>query len=317
MNLKDLDGNMIHTYTYEGGVTGEMMGVKDTFVPSTTLTDFVLETTLYQNGQSVESVSQTYKCADIDPSLCVKAGLAANSDNSKNNTFLILGAFSLMVLSLLAFVYYRYQIQKKSRGVNPYEAVTLLLVMSVATLGSLFTQAVPVHAQSSVTHNTGNSIPALYHYHRYKDNKPSWNKGLDPSNASVTYRAKMTNVADGTTIPNGTSLPVGTRFKVERDTPKNTDVSWVGTGYGYDSPYGRWINNAGAPPEKCDSDGFVAKVDYGSITNILFVTVKQWNWSRVYAFLTIDPPATKVVPLTSNVTCSVVYVLSILWALYV
>jgi len=33
ITLKDTKGNTIHTYTYKGGVTGAMMGVKDTFTP--------------------------------------------------------------------------------------------------------------------------------------------------------------------------------------------------------------------------------------------------------------------------------------------
>ena len=70
LTLTDEKGNVIHTYTYNGDVTGAMMGLKDTFVPEKTYSTFTLTATLEHKGSIFEKITIPYKCEDIDQSLC-------------------------------------------------------------------------------------------------------------------------------------------------------------------------------------------------------------------------------------------------------
>ena len=73
LTLMDEGNNVIHSYTYTGGITSSMMGVKDTFTPKKTYSNFSLKATLKNKGKIVEEVSQMYSCIDIDPTLCQKS----------------------------------------------------------------------------------------------------------------------------------------------------------------------------------------------------------------------------------------------------
>lgn len=62
LTLKDENNKVIHTYTYEGDVTGAMIGVKDTFTPPRDLTTFSLTATLTHKGALVDEVTIDYDC---------------------------------------------------------------------------------------------------------------------------------------------------------------------------------------------------------------------------------------------------------------
>lgn len=65
LTLKDHKGNTVHTYTYTGDVTGDMMGLKDIFTPEKDLTSFSLTATLVHKGTVVDEVTQTYDCTEL------------------------------------------------------------------------------------------------------------------------------------------------------------------------------------------------------------------------------------------------------------
>ena len=62
LTLKDENDKVVHTYTYEGDVTGAMMGVKDTFTPPRDLTTFSLTAALTHKGAVVDEVTIHYDC---------------------------------------------------------------------------------------------------------------------------------------------------------------------------------------------------------------------------------------------------------------
>lgn len=113
LTLKDHKGNTIHTYTYTGDVTGDMMGLKDTFTPEKDLTSFSLTATLAHKGTVVDEVTQTYDCTILDPEHCPKD--AVKTDSATTNvtpltTYTMLG--SVLALLILAGVAI-YQRRKK------------------------------------------------------------------------------------------------------------------------------------------------------------------------------------------------------------
>ncbi|MCX6735758.1 MAG: hypothetical protein NTZ13_01620 [Candidatus Parcubacteria bacterium] len=65
LDLKDENNNLIHSYTYNGAVSGAMMAVKDTFKPSKTYKNFSLEAKLYQDDKLVDQVTMKYECDKI------------------------------------------------------------------------------------------------------------------------------------------------------------------------------------------------------------------------------------------------------------
>lgn len=79
LTLNDQEGNVLHTYTYTGGITGAMMGVKDTFVPTQNLATFSLTAKLERAGSVIEEVMMNYNCSDINKDLCPVTNSFLNS----------------------------------------------------------------------------------------------------------------------------------------------------------------------------------------------------------------------------------------------
>ena len=71
LSLTDADTHeTIHSFTYKGAITGDMMGVKESFVPKKSNGRVNLTTTLKHGSQMIDTVTQTYDCMDINPDLC-------------------------------------------------------------------------------------------------------------------------------------------------------------------------------------------------------------------------------------------------------
>ena len=104
LTLKDESGNTVHSYTYTGGITGSMMGVKDTFVPEMTLANFSLTATLEHAGEKVDEVTINYNCDDIDPSGCVQS--ISSSDNDQF-VYIVITILTLLTVLLIVFVLYK------------------------------------------------------------------------------------------------------------------------------------------------------------------------------------------------------------------
>lgn len=71
LTITDMVGEPIHTYTYNGDVSGAMMGVADTFVPEKSYDRFMLDARLYQDGEFVDEAHLVYDCDKIAPGSCV------------------------------------------------------------------------------------------------------------------------------------------------------------------------------------------------------------------------------------------------------
>lgn len=68
--LKDMQGQILHTYEYTKGITPEVLGFKDDFVLDRDLYDFTLTSIIEQEGKKTEEITIHYTCSDIDPTLC-------------------------------------------------------------------------------------------------------------------------------------------------------------------------------------------------------------------------------------------------------
>ncbi|MEI6650544.1 MAG: hypothetical protein WCL23_03870 [Candidatus Moraniibacteriota bacterium] len=70
LTLTDSFGTVLDSYTYQGDITGAMMGVKHDFTPKTSAATFILRTELKKDGKIVETYETKYDCKDIDPASC-------------------------------------------------------------------------------------------------------------------------------------------------------------------------------------------------------------------------------------------------------
>jgi hypothetical protein len=108
LTLKDESGAVLHTYTYTGGITGEMMGVKDSFIPKKNLSTFSLTAKLERAGSVLEEVVLKYSCGDINQNLCPAQTTESpsgppNNGNSRTLQLLIGALVGLLVIGGGAF----------------------------------------------------------------------------------------------------------------------------------------------------------------------------------------------------------------------
>ena len=296
--LKDDQNKIIERYEYAGDITGAMMGVKHPFTPQATYATFSLTATLQRNGQILEEVTQTYRCAEIDPTLCTEgkntAAAAVSSAPFIKAAIAIIGGLFLSALLLI----WRKRQASKHTG-TPLALLFFCLVFSGVFIGG----AGEVQAGKSVTWSSS-PLPQLNYFWNQAplyttDTVPlvttpvcvgacGWSIALLDANANVTYKAKLVNTATTVEIPDGASVPVGTIFKVLRDTSSlGTDINWFGTGYSGDSPYGRWVAGAGPLPLACHPEDFLGlSLGYS-----------------VYILLNVNPPTNAVVSPSSNLSC--------------
>lgn len=115
LTLEDAKGKELHTYTYTGDISSAMMGVKEAFTPRADLADFTLTATLKQGGKTIDSVSLSYRCTDIDPTLCPPDERASSAPLESRSVPLWYVALPLLVLFLVSgLLVYRARTQKKS-----------------------------------------------------------------------------------------------------------------------------------------------------------------------------------------------------------
>jgi hypothetical protein len=96
LTLRDSQGEEISSYTYSGDVTGNMMGVKSSFVPKKDIATFSLTAQLLQNGIVQEEVTQQYDCAAIGKWHCPQ-GVSITNISSKDS----LSRYALYMVLLL------------------------------------------------------------------------------------------------------------------------------------------------------------------------------------------------------------------------
>ncbi|PWT76009.1 MAG: hypothetical protein C5B46_01895 [Proteobacteria bacterium] len=114
---------------------------------------------------------------------------------------------------------------------------------------------------------------------------------LNSPNVSVTYNVRATNETTGENVCN-TTVPAGTKIKFEFVPHVYSDVSWFGTGYDFDSPYGDWSANADHPPTS-DAAQWCADKNF----------FKMGGYRKQYILLQVAPPV-QTVANTQGLTCS-------------
>lgn len=81
LTLRDAKDAVVHTYVYNDSITGAMMGVKDAFLPKSTLSTFSLNAKLEKDGVVLEDVTMKYDCALLNKDLCEAQGVQGRSSS--------------------------------------------------------------------------------------------------------------------------------------------------------------------------------------------------------------------------------------------
>ncbi len=214
LTLTDAQGNLIHTYTYEGGITGDMMGVMDTFTPTKTYTTFNLTAKLTRSGQVMEEVTQHYRCEDIDPSLCPKTGVAGAVedvlDNLQMKGVVIISAIVLVGIGMILI-----QVRKRRRGVLQGFLFVVMLGLSIG-------------GGQAEAKSTAWSVPPM-----------EFCAARTCTEISVqgTYKA-VANYADNASVPDGSTITFTTTDKGDFTGASYANPGWQGA-----SPYVGWYAN--------------------------------------------------------------------------
>jgi hypothetical protein len=70
LTVSDDAGSVIASHIYSGQITGDMMGIADTFTPAKDYDRFTLDARLYAGNQEVDNAHLVYDCRDIDAKAC-------------------------------------------------------------------------------------------------------------------------------------------------------------------------------------------------------------------------------------------------------
>jgi hypothetical protein len=264
LTLLDENSKEIYSQTYSGDITGAMMGLKYDFAPKDNYDKYTLKAELFSGNKLVDSSQAEYDCQKINPSKCFPEeknnSLLGKGNESKNNSGKI--SMTIGILLALTIVLIIAGLVYKKR-----KSSSLLLLFFIISL-SVFCSGDPKAEANSVVYNKLEDVRLYYEWSGYIPS--GWAVGLTRPYYSITYQAKVINADTGTEIVDKTSIPIGTKLSFQFVPFDNTDISWNGSGYSWDTPYGRWINNAGYPMDKygaylkCDQYDFLLNDDYWS-----------------------------------------------------
>lgn len=293
MELKDAEGDVVESYEYVGSITGDMMAVKKDFIPKKDMSTFSLYASLYTDGKLIDESSMQYDCQLIDPAQC----LPEKKDIYRTDVIIQSIGMMLLILALIITVFFIFK--RKNR--------ILISLLFCVSLGCILSP--PVAEAKSESWNTVEKKYFFYFYNQGINTKTSegeysssvetgWANALRNPNITVTYNVQVKNLDSGATLSGGESLPVGTRIKLNFVKHVYTDISWFGTGYSGDSPYGEWREEGTSPPQTdtCKNKDFVTnyKISKNGVS---------WSWG-VYIPLVVDSPNKTITGLTGLSNCT-------------
>ncbi|HEY4478545.1 MAG TPA: hypothetical protein VI775_01750, partial [Candidatus Paceibacterota bacterium] len=231
MRINDSSGKTIDEYTYEGPITGEMMAVKKDFKSPKDMNTFSLYTELWQAGKMVDQSNIVYSCSDIDPDNC-----------NKDSSSILITSISILALILIAL---GFGIHRRRVNTITSTYILAILLFSAFILSPSVTEAKGASWNEEYT----DTLSYYWDFSGYITNWGSgWANALGARNITVNYNAEIRNADTNALISDNSSIPVGTNLLLQFKPHRYTDISWFGTGYSADSPYGQWRQDAEPPP---------------------------------------------------------------------
>ena len=275
LKLEDSSGKVFHDFTYNGKITGEMMGVKDDFVPSQSYDKFSLVAELSQNGKVIDTAKMDYDCKSIDPSKC----LSTSKINLSVAVFLVI---LLIIAFVLLFIF-----EKRRHKTIVAISIIIISIITISYLGSAY----KAFGQTP-SYNSGGGASVVWNYSNPGSLYTFSPMGaflpvLSPTSVSVHYNVTSSKLS-------GSQVSPGDTIRFTFDTQSSQDISWFGSGGTFDSPYGIWKKNGAST---LLSSSQFAPADFYNIGNIT-TTVG----SAYYVSLTVNPPNKSLIN-TDGLSC--------------
>ncbi len=112
-----------------------------------------------------------------------------------------------------------------------------------------------------------------------------------PDEKERSARVAALNDTFGAVIACGSQVPNGTKGQYQFLPHPYSNIVWLATGHGFDSPYGDWVPGAGAPTgDKCVERYSIGRTGAGA------------GYGTAFGSLAVDPPAKFVTGLQGNCT---------------
>lgn len=278
LTLKDLSGNVIHSYTYSGSVTADMMGVKDDFIPEKDYKDFTLTAELYKSDILMDKADMHYTCN----------ALATSSECRNPYKFGIVMLLGLL-LAVLTMIITRQRVPRMEKT-----NTTFAVILAVSIVSTVVSAAIPSEVvwnpKTDVVWNA--TLPTLY----VRDKADGINKtALNNPNVTVTYKTEI-KTESGQVLQGGETLPVDTKLAVKFIPHIPDHVYWFGTGSSWDSPYGSWGDRTVAPPKDCAEKDYVFQSRMSALNG-------RSVYFKHYISLVVNPP-TKTLTDIQGMNCT-------------
>ncbi|MEI6042661.1 MAG: hypothetical protein WCQ00_03810 [bacterium] len=273
LEIKDEKGKVIESYSYEGIVTGDMMAVKKDFISKVDLDVFSVHAVLFNNDKIVDESTMNYDCKLIDPTKCNKR---------------IFSPIFLTIVGIIVLFFGFIFIKKYKNRIK--ENIILPIVILTFFLNIIFFPLNTVEAMTTIS--SDKTVTAEFYYFWNRWSSSGWSRALINPQIKVDYKIEIIDTSTGLSIKKGDNVNVGTTIKLSFLKHESTDISWTGTGYSQDSPYGDWGNSMPTyvkNPECLDKD-------YVSTTLFEYVNYKA------YIPLMISPPVESISN-TNNMSC--------------
>lgn len=294
MTLTDGKGKQLDTYTWEGPITGKMMGIKKSFTPAKNYGHLILITDLYVASKLIDSSRSYYECEKLNQEVCLAENMADVGNTSSVMIKIVIGlAVLVLIVSILA---YHGHLKRKDVGtVAMIFAATIGLGMyqvnakfanavidASATTASALTyptkNAQGTYVYDAEEHDNALGLKAdgdlalssdglgtirvkLCSQSCYYVNREVSTQGsvgyvnVDSFTFQYVYGAEMRNAVTNAVIAEGAVIPSGTKVKFVPVAFNNNHIAWFLSGSTLDSPYAYWDN--GGPIPACSlSDKF-------------------------------------------------------------
>lgn len=255
LSIKDMRGQVVHESVYNGDVSGSMMVHKEEFVPKGNYDVFTLSAELYQKGKKVDSASVRYDCALMGSDVCAGGFLSKLKDKKSESSGGSVLAYALLAVCVIGLILIPVLLRR--RGTH-----AMLFILGTASLLT-FGAVRDVEAKDVIVGGNSATDRTLYRSKYIGDDPDGLGlKALETPAWSVQYIATVkvqrssgtssgigdVTSIDGGLLSDGAKVSIGDTLTF---TPERGTITWNGTGYMIDSPYGQWIEDAEAPPVQC------------------------------------------------------------------
>ena len=274
LNLLDQNKKLIQSFSFKGGVSGDVTGYEADYTPSRDYSKVYLQSIIKsEDGQVLDESELEYDCSKINADSCISEKTIGTQAKITGWHISLIPVIVVAVIILIIIIVFVIKKRKQS-------GITFFLILPITGL-LLFSLSHSVRAETKSSVALSDHSPNLAYKSAsaWPDNLYWWTS-VGNIYHTVIYTAKTT-LTDSNIV-----LSPGDKFQVSDYTRYDPNsITWLMTGCSVDSPIGYWNNNA------------VLTNAMGGLPNDL-VYSGSWpglyggtNYYYLYTPLVVNPPA--------------------------